>query len=97
MRKNIQLTKSPELNEMWEELQDIFLQYRKLTAKMISRLERLGFEIRCSKNHAIMYKYVNGVKKTVTIASTPSDLNAGCVALRQIRKIYEEETKGEIK
>lgn len=90
-QKRMKETKSVELNLIWDDLQDIFLSYRKINNKTISQLEKLGFECRMSKNHLVLYFKVNGVKKCTSISSTPSDVNAGSMILKQIRRIYEND------
>lgn len=88
-QKRMKETKSAELNLIWNDLQDIFLSYKKLNNKIIDQLEKLGFECRINKNHLMLYMYINGKKYSTSISSTPSDTYAGSMILKQIRRIYE--------
>lgn len=90
MQKRMKPTRSKELNKVWDDLQDIFINYTKLTSKIITKLEKLGFECRFNGNHLMVYMYVNGQKRCTTISTSPSDNYAGSMILKQIRRIYEE-------
>lgn len=90
-QKRMSKTKSDELNLIWDDLQDIFLSYRQLTPKIVKRLEKLGFECRMNKNHLVIYMNIGGVKRCTSISSTPSDIYAGSMILKQIRRMYEND------
>ena len=83
-------TKSPELNLIWDELEDIFFNYKGLNTRTRQRLERLGFTVIKSSNHSKIIMPVG----TMIISNTPSDLHAGRQILRQIRRMYENNVVG---
>ena len=80
-------TKSEELNLFWCELQRIFMDYKKLTSKVIKDLEGLGFKVDKGKNHTKIIMPVG----IMVISNTPSDKQAGRQILRQIRRMYESD------
>ena len=82
-------TKSEQLAVIWDELQDIFKDYKKLKMEHIDRLRKLGYEVVYQGKHPKIYIQINGKKECVTICSTPSDKYAGRQILRQIRALYE--------
>ena len=83
-------TKSPELNLIWDELEDIFFNYKGLNTRTRQRLERLGFTVVKLSNHSKIIMPVG----TMIISNTPSDLHAGRQILRQIRRMYENNVVG---
>ena len=89
MTKRLPNTKSPELNLIWDDLQDIFIHYKKFNKRIIPQLEKLGFECKYTSAHLKVFMIVKGKKYCVTIASTPSDNYAGSMILKQFRRIYE--------
>lgn len=83
-------TTSKDLLPIWDELQDIFKDFVKLSRKHLKRLRKLGFKVVYNKsNHPKIYIPRNGVTYCVTFSTTPSDRYAGRQILRQIRAIYE--------
>lgn len=83
-------TTSKELNKVWGELCDIFLNFKRYDNKMKARLEKLGFECSYKKGkHPKLYIVVNGKKHCIVLSTTPSDPNTGRQILREIRRIYE--------
>lgn len=78
-------TTSNELNKIWCELIDIFIDYKGLSVHVIQRLENVGFIVNKGSNHS---KIVMPVGMMV-VSNTPSDRHAGRQILRQIRRMYE--------
>lgn len=82
-------TTNPDLLLIWDELQDIFLDFRKLTQRDIDRLNKLGLKTTYEGKHPKIYIVRHGVTHSVTFCSTPSDKYAGRQILRHIRSVYE--------
>lgn len=79
-------TKSPKLNEIWEDLIDIFRDYRGMSCRTIERLNAIGFDVNKGSNHSKIYMHVG----VMIVSNTPSDYQAGRQILRQIRRMYEQ-------
>ncbi len=73
-------------NNQVEDLTQIFHGYRHFDNKMKKCLEKYGYEVITSGGHIKCYY---GSYLVTTIASTPSDLNAGHQTLRHIRSFWE--------
>lgn len=82
-------TDSKDLMLVWDDLQEIFLNFRKFNSTTQDKLERLGFRVVYNSKHPKMYIERNGVTHVVTLCTTPSDGYAGRQILRKIRSIYE--------
>jgi len=80
-------TTCKELLPIWEKLQDILLEYRKYSPKIERALNALGIRTRYNGNHFILYI---GDRCVITLASTGC-INTGRVALRDIRRFYENQ------
>ena len=77
-------TNSKELNLIWQDLENIFLDFKGVNKNVIKDLNKLGFEVYGNKHPKIQIKgYV------ITLCTTPSDKYAGRQILRQIRRLYE--------
>lgn len=75
---------------LWDELQDIFLKFKKFDKKTQVRIKKLGFRTHWEKcKHPKMYIELDRTY-IITLCTTPSDNYAGRQILRQIRKVYEE-------
>lgn len=79
-------TQSEQLNKIWSELIDIFIDYKGLSVRVIQRLETLGFIINKGSNHSKIIMPVG----MMVVSNTPSDKHAGRQILRQIRRMYEQ-------
>lgn len=79
-------THSEQLNKIWSELIDIFIDYKGLSVRVIQRLETLGFIINKGSNHSKIIMPVG----MMVVSNTPSDKHAGRQILRQIRRMYEQ-------
>ena len=78
-------TTSSELNKILPILIELLLERRKFTNNDIAQFNKIGITAIKTRKHIKLY-----VKnKIVILSATPSDLNAGRQALREIRKIYE--------
>lgn len=77
-------TSSKELNTIWNDLQDIFLDFKGVNGKVRKKLQRIGFEVYGNKHPKIRVK-----GQVVTLSTSPSDEYAGRQILRVIRRIYE--------
>ena len=82
-------TKDAELNQIWEELKNIFMDYRGLNASVIRRLKGLGWEATKDGAHGKIYMKIHGEEKMMVVSCSPSDKQAGRQILRQIRRMYE--------
>lgn len=82
-------TDSKDLMLVWDDLQEIFLNFREFNSNIQDKLERLGFKVVRNSKHPKMYIERNGVTPVVTLCSSPSDGYAGRQILRRIRAIYE--------
>lgn len=89
MRSLIKST-STIFNEQALELTNALYGYRHFTCDIKRSLEKLGYKIVTSGNHIKCYYYNRLV---TTIASTPSDTNAGHQVLRYIRAFWESYEK----
>ena len=78
-------TTSEELNKIWNELIEIFIDYTGLNNKLIKSLEAVGFDVKRGRCHTRIVMPVG----TMIISNTPSDKQAGRQILRQIRRMYE--------
>lgn len=85
MRPIIKST-SDTFNEQVLELTNTIYGYRHFNNDMRRCLERLGYRIVTTGNHIKVY-YNN--RLVTTIASTPSDTNAGHQVLRYFRSFWE--------
>lgn len=79
--------KSKELEPIWDELTDIFINYRCLNSQIVCRLTSIGFTVSRCGNHAKIQMPVG----IMVISTTASDKNAGRQILRQIRRMYEQQ------
>ena len=77
---------SKTFNEQVVELTNVLYGYRHFNGEIRKCLERLGYKITTSGNHIKCY-YDNHL--VTTIASTPSDTNAGHQVLRYFRSFWE--------
>lgn len=77
-------TSSKELMIIWDDLQDIFLDFKGVNGKVRKELQRIGFEVYGDKHPKIRVK-----GQVVTLSTSPSDKYAGRQILRIIRRIYE--------
>lgn len=77
-------TSSKELTAIWNDLQDIFLDFKGVNGKVRNKLHRIGFEVYGDKHPKVRVK-----GQVVTLSTTPSDEYAGRQILRIIRRIYE--------
>lgn len=83
-------TNSKDLKPIWNELECIFKSYKKYNDDIETRLKKLNINTtRVKGNHVKLCFLIDGIKKYVTIATTPSDTYAGKQILRQIRRLYE--------
>lgn len=83
-------TTSDDLNKIWGELEDIFLNKRKLTKKDYARLKKLGISSSQTKgNHPKIYISTPSKTFIITMSASASDNNWGRQVLRQIRRAYE--------
>lgn len=82
---------SEELNKIWDDLQNIFLDFRGVNSKVIKDLNKIGIIFYGSKHGKI--KLPNGA--IITLSRSPSDIYAGRQILRRIRKVYENERNNE--
>ena len=89
MRTIIKST-SNTFNKQAVELTNAIYGYRHFSSAIKKSLERLGYKITTSGNHVKCY-YNN--RLVTTIASTPSDTNAGHQALRYFRSFWESYEK----
>lgn len=86
--KNMKTT-SETLRPIWEELKDIFFSFKKMNAKTVGRLEKLGYEVKFSGNHYKVFIELGNKKEMILISSSPSDTYAGSQILQDIRRAYE--------
>lgn len=78
-------TTSSELNKILPILIDLLLERRNFTNNSIIQFNKIGIKAIKTRKHIKLY-----IKdKIVVLSATPSDLNSGRQALREIRKIYE--------
>ena len=82
-------TKDQELQRIWPELEDIFMDYPGLTAKVQKRLANLGWTSSKSGEHGKIYMKIHGKERMMVVSLSPSDKQAGRQILRQIRRMYE--------
>lgn len=84
-----QLVKSnnEKFNEQVVELTKVLYGYRRFNNEIKKTLEKLGYNIEKHGTHIKCY-YENCL--VVTIASTPSDANAGHEIIRHIRAFWEK-------
>lgn len=82
-------TTNKDLQIIWDDLQEIFLDYRKISPKHIDKLRRLGFRVVYEGKHPKIYIIRKGIEHCITFCTTPSDKYAGRQILRQIRAVYE--------
>ena len=82
-------TNNETLKEIWDDLSDIFENFKKFDYKIQNRLQKLGFEVVYTGKHPKMYFYIDNIRYCITLCSTPSDKYAGRQILRQIRRYYE--------
>lgn len=90
MMRTIIKSSSNTFNNQALELTNAIYGYRHFNNDMRKCLERLGYKISFSGNHIKCY-YDN--RLVTTIASTPSDTNAGHQVLRYIRSFWESYEK----
>lgn len=84
-------TNNKTLLEKWDELSDIFSDFKRYKDLDINKLHKLGFEVVYNGKHPKMYFYIDNKKYYITLSSTPSDKYAGKQILRQIRRYYERQ------
>ncbi len=77
-------TKSEELNLIWQDLEDIFLNFKGVNKRVIKSLKKLNIEVYGNKHPKIKIK-----DQVITLCVSPSDIYAGRQILRIIRRIYE--------
>ena len=84
-----QLVKSnnEKFNEQVVELTKVLYGYRKFNTEIQNTLEKLGYRVEKKGTHVKCY-YKNYL--VVTMASTPSDANAGHEIIRHIRAFWEK-------
>ena len=88
--RSIIKSKSITFNNQVVELTNAIYGYRHFNNDIRKCLERLGYKITTSGNHIKCY-YNN--RLVTTIASTPSDTNAGHQVVRYIRLFWESYEK----
>lgn len=83
-------TNNKVLGKIWDNLLDIFLDYKSYNSQVEYKLNKLGIDTVHDKgSHVKCFFNVNGQKCCITIATTPSDRYAGRQILRQFRRYYE--------
>ncbi len=87
IKEKLLKSSSEIFNNQVEDLTRIFHGYRRFDKKMKRRLEEIGYTVDDSGGHIKCY-YGNYL--VTTIASTPSDSNAGNQTLRYIRSFWEK-------
>lgn len=83
-------TTSIELQKVWDDLNEIFNNKKRLSTKDLMRLEKLGYRVYHSSKHPKMYIEYKDKVYVITLCSTPSDKNWGRQTLREIRRVYEQ-------
>lgn len=83
-------TKSKELENVWNDLNDIFNNSRKLSKKYYIKLEKLGYKVCQENSHPKMYINYKSKVYVITLSTSPSDKQWGRQVLRIIRRIYEQ-------
>lgn len=86
-------TKSKELENVLNDLNDIFNNSRKLSKKDYIKLEKLGYKVCQENSHPKMYINYKSKVYVITLSASPSDKNWGRQVLRIIRRIYEQNWK----
>ena len=81
-------TKSKELNKIWNNLEDIFLNYSGLTSRVEKNLSKIGVTVVRGGKHAKLF-FSNLDAACFTISLSPSDNYAGRMILRDIRRNFE--------
>lgn len=84
------LIKAPtkDLEDIFIELNDIFLNKRHLKSNDIKHLEKLGFQYKHTGGHPKIYINLDNVSYCVTLSTSASDKNTGRQVIREIRRIY---------
>ena len=90
-------TKSEELLPIWDDLCDIFSNQarRHISQSQINRLMNLGIRVEHVGGHIKMYFNHNNKNHIVVASSSASDGNSNRQLLREIRRIYEKDSKND--